>query len=160
MTRWRTIAKFMITYTLIDMTWWPHHACNLKTVLIRSLSQILKLWIHMHIKIDEIWYFFLYLDSELLENVGVHVCMLSHIQLFAALLIVGSFVHGISQARIVEWVEISSSRGSSRPRDWAHVSCVSCSDRGILTAAPPGKSREHGCMFVHIRCTHKTLWYL
>ena len=28
----------------------------------------------------------------------------------------GSSVHGISQARIVEWVVISSSRGSSRPR--------------------------------------------
>ena len=30
----------------------------------------------------------------------------------------GSSVHGISQARILEWVAIPSSRGSSRPRDW------------------------------------------
>ena len=29
----------------------------------------------------------------------------------------GSSVHGISQARILEWVAISSSRGSSPPRD-------------------------------------------
>ena len=29
----------------------------------------------------------------------------------------GSPVHGISQARILEWVAISSSRGSSQPRD-------------------------------------------
>ena len=29
----------------------------------------------------------------------------------------GSSVHGILQARIMEWVVISSSRGSSRPRD-------------------------------------------
>ena len=29
----------------------------------------------------------------------------------------GSFVHGILQARILEWVAMSSSRGSSRPRD-------------------------------------------
>ena len=29
----------------------------------------------------------------------------------------GSFVHGISQARILEWVAISSSRGSSQLRD-------------------------------------------
>ena len=29
----------------------------------------------------------------------------------------GSSVHGIFQARIVEWVVISYSRGSSRPRD-------------------------------------------
>ena len=29
----------------------------------------------------------------------------------------GSFVHGIFQARILEWVAVSSSRGSSQPRD-------------------------------------------
>ena len=29
----------------------------------------------------------------------------------------GSSVHGISQERILEWVAISSSRGSSQPRD-------------------------------------------
>ena len=33
-------------------------------------------------------------------------------------------VHGISQAGILEWVAISSSRGSSRPRDWTGVSCI------------------------------------
>ena len=36
----------------------------------------------------------------------------------------GSSVHGISQARILEWVAISSSRGSSRPRDRTLVSCI------------------------------------
>ena len=34
-----------------------------------------------------------------------------------------SSVHGISQARILEWVAISSSRGSSPPSD--HI-CISC----------------------------------
>ena len=34
----------------------------------------------------------------------------------------GSSVHGVSQARILEWVAISSSGGSSRPRDCTHVS--------------------------------------
>ena len=33
-----------------------------------------------------------------------------------------SSVHGIFQARILEWVAIPFSRGSSRPRDWTHVS--------------------------------------
>ena len=37
----------------------------------------------------------------------------------------GSSVHGISQARILEWVAIPFSRGSSRPRDQAQVSCIS-----------------------------------
>ena len=36
----------------------------------------------------------------------------------------GSFTHGIFQARILEWVAISFSRGSSQPRDLAQVSCI------------------------------------
>ena len=35
----------------------------------------------------------------------------------------GSSVHGILQARILEWVVISFSRGSSQPRDRTRVSC-------------------------------------
>ena len=38
----------------------------------------------------------------------------------------GSSVHGILQARILEWVAISFSRGSSQPRDQNHISYVSC----------------------------------
>ena len=38
----------------------------------------------------------------------------------------GSSVNGISQARILEWVAVSSSRGSSPPRDRTHTSCASC----------------------------------
>ena len=34
----------------------------------------------------------------------------------------GSSVHKIFQARILEWVAVLSSRGSSWPRDWTHVS--------------------------------------
>ena len=37
----------------------------------------------------------------------------------------GSFVHGILQTRIMEWVAMPSSRGSSWPRDWTRVSHVS-----------------------------------
>ena len=36
----------------------------------------------------------------------------------------GSSVHGIFQARILEWVAISFSRRSSWPRDWTCISCV------------------------------------
>ena len=36
----------------------------------------------------------------------------------------GSSVHGILQARILEWVAISFSRGSSQPRDRTHVSHI------------------------------------
>ena len=34
----------------------------------------------------------------------------------------GASTHGIFQARILEWVALSFSRGSSRPRDWTWVS--------------------------------------
>ena len=37
----------------------------------------------------------------------------------------GSPVHGILQARILEWVVTSSSKGSSWPRNWTWVSCIS-----------------------------------
>ena len=43
-----------------------------------------------------------------------------------------SSVHGISQARILEWVAISFSRGSSRPRDQTHLSCISCTGSQVL----------------------------
>ena len=36
----------------------------------------------------------------------------------------GSSVHGILQARILEWVAISSSRGSSQLRDQICMSCI------------------------------------
>ena len=36
----------------------------------------------------------------------------------------GSSVHGISRARLLEWVVISFSRGSSWPRDWTQVSYI------------------------------------
>ena len=36
----------------------------------------------------------------------------------------GSSVHGIFQARVLEWGAISFSRGSSRPRDRTQVSCI------------------------------------
>ena len=36
----------------------------------------------------------------------------------------GTPVHGIFQARILEWVAISFSRGSSRPRDRTRVFCI------------------------------------
>ena len=35
-----------------------------------------------------------------------------------------SSIHGILQARVLEWVAISFSRGSSRPRDQTQVSCI------------------------------------
>ena len=53
----------------------------------------------------------------------------------------GSSVHGISQTRVLEWVAISFSRGSCRPR---HQTCVSCTAGSFFTTGP-GKPNE-GCL--------------
>ena len=44
----------------------------------------------------------------------------------------GSSVHEIFQASILEWVAISSSRGSSQLRDQILISCIYCIGRWIL----------------------------
>ena len=74
---------------------------------------------------------------------GTCVCAqsLSHVQLFCDPMdysLPGSTVHRTSQARILEWVAISFSRGSSRLKDQTHVSCLV---GGFFTTKPPGKLR-------------------
>ena len=51
----------------------------------------------------------------------------------------GSSVPGIPQARILEWVTMSSFRGSSRPRDRTRVSCLLHWQSGSLPLVPPRK---------------------
>jgi len=43
------------------------------------------------------------------------------------------------QARILEWVALSSSRGSPHPRDQTHVSCIA---GRFITAEPPEKATK------------------
>ena len=52
--------------------------------------------------------------------------------LFANLCIVAAPIRGILQARILEWVAMLSSRGSSQPRGQAWVSYVSCIGGQVL----------------------------
>ena len=54
----------------------------------------------------------------------------------------GFSVHGISQARILEWIAISSSRGSSWPRDLIRVSCVFCMAGRFFTHWAMGDSQR------------------
>ena len=51
----------------------------------------------------------------------------------------GSSVHGISQARILEWVASFSSRGSSQPRDRTQISSVSPIAGSFFTSEPSGR---------------------
>ena len=55
----------------------------------------------------------------------------------------GSSVHRISQARILEWVAISSSRGSSRPQDQTCVSCSFCTAGRFFATEPAVHSWKH-----------------
>ena len=63
--------------------------------------------------------------------VCVCVCVCVHFQLCPTLWSPmdcsspGSSVYGISQVRILDWVAISNSMGSSQPWDWTCVSCMS-----------------------------------
>ena len=61
----------------------------------------------------------------------------------------GSSVHGILQARILEWVAISFSKRSSWPRDWTRVSCIA---GRFFTTEPPGKP-QYSHNSVHVRVT-------
>ena len=63
----------------------------------------------------------------------------------------GSSIHGILQARILEWVAISFSRGSSWPRDQTQVSLIA--GRGF-TSEPPGNPWIHRTLLN----THTQLW--
>ena len=59
------------------------------------------------------------------------VCMFSHLVMSDSLQPMdcsppGSSVYGILQTRIPEWVSLSSSRGSSGPKNQTYISCISC----------------------------------
>ena len=67
-----------------------------------------------------------------------HACMLSHfshVRFCVTLWPIAPQVPlsmGILPARILEWVAMPSSRGSFWPRDWTHVSYISCNGRWLL----------------------------
>ena len=59
----------------------------------------------------------------------------SHVQLFVTLWTVARqapLSMGILQARLLEWVAMPSSRGSSQPRDQISISFVPCIGRWVL----------------------------
>ena len=68
----------------------------------------------------------------------------------------GSSVHWILQARILEWVAISFSRGSSWPRDWAQVSCTAGRFLGVIFSKGKG-DWIWGCLVVLASGTSRKL---
>ena len=60
-----------------------------------------------------------------------------------------SFVHGLSQAWIMEWAANSFFRGSSWPRNWTQASYFA---GGFFITEPPGK--PHYCSYYASKCYH------
>ena len=63
-----------------------------------------------------------------------------------------SSIHGILQARILEWIVIPFSRGSSWPRDWTWISCTA----GRLWSELPGKPPK--IVRSHLKCPSVSTW--
>ena len=69
----------------------------------------------------------LILMINIIHTLKVKVMSLSHVQIFCDPMdcsLPGYSVHGIFQARVLEWLAISFSRGSSQPRDRTLLSCI------------------------------------
>ena len=85
----------------------------------------------------------------------LHVCMLSRfsrVQLSVTLWIVvrqTPLSMGLCQQKLLEWAAMTSSRGSSRPRDRTWVSCFLHWQTGSLSLAPPGKSSIPDIGFIY-----------
>ena len=70
----------------------------------------------------------------------------------------GSSVHGICQARILEWIAMPSSRGSSWPRDQTCVSMSPALGGGFFTTSATWEAQYiHGPSLNH-PCFHCSTW--
>ena len=72
-----------------------------------------------------------------------------------------SSVHGVSQARILQWVAISFFRGSSWSRAWTQVSCIA---GGSFTVWTTIWAIIHVSMWIHVninhdKCCEGRLWW-
>ena len=91
-----------------------------------------------------------------------HFCI---VQLFATPWTVGhqvSLCRGFFQARILEWVAISYSKGSFRPSDWTRVCCISCVAGGFFTQWGRSLGGGHGNPVQYSRLenpTDKGAWW-
>ena len=61
----------------------------------------------------------------------------------------GSVVHGILQERILEWVSMPSSKGSSWLRDWTSVSCLLHWQVGSLALATTIHTHTHTHTYIY-----------
>ena len=72
----------------------------------------------------------------------------------------GSSVHGTFQARTLEWLAISSSRGFSQARGQTCVSRISCTAGVSFTTAPPGKPLKYQIRTKSNQVSWRNGWFL
>ena len=118
----RTTGKVIFYIQLPSWSW----DTSLAIIIITALA--IKLIIYWAISLFEVLEWFYY-------NTACTLSRFSCVQLFATLWTVSpprSSVHGILQARILEWVAMPSSSESSWPRDQTCLSYVSCIGRRVF----------------------------
>ena len=122
--------------TAICSTEWPKRIWNvIVTLLIISL------------KLKATYYLYKIIWLTLIENVFITGCLLTCLCAQVCLTLcdpmdqsmLGFSVRGIILARILKWVAVFYSRGSSRPGDLNLISCSSGIGKGILYYCAPGK---------------------
>ena len=98
------------------------------------------------------------------QNIYVYICVcvcvcvafvywLNHVHLFCDPMdcsLPGSSIHRISQARVLEWLSMPSSRGYSPPRG---QTCVSSLAGRFFTTEPPGKLMNVCVLCVYLNLT-------
>ena len=135
----KTVWSFLMQYS----SHWPQHvkcsSCKLRyAISVNHTLDFKYLMWKKNVEYLSNFYTAYMLKWYCLGCVCVCVCvqLFSHLQLcnpmdYSPLV---SSVHGIFQARILEWVAISFSRGSSQPRN---QTCVSCIGRQVLYLGSP-----------------------
>ena len=105
----------------------------------------------------------------------MHACSVASV-MSSSLCPPGSSAHGILQAGILDWVAMPSSRGSSRPWDCTHVSCIvgrffttgTTWEAGLLWPFPPSpfpgsglwqECRESPCFSSWVQGAVKLSWW-
>ena len=84
------------------------------------------------------------IEGNFLKLINCNSVVLSHVWLFVSPWTVSRqtpLSMEFSWPRILEWDAISHCRGSSQPRDWIWVSCISCIGREILYSYATWKAK-------------------
>ena len=126
------------------------HLINNRTPIF--IHQLMLSWTHLFLS-----HYILFLT---LNKFILYVCMLSHVSHVQPFVVQPCdpmncslptfFVHGILQAKTLEWVAISCSRGSFWPRDWTWIFEFSCIGRWVPYQYWVAKRKKINYLYIHL----------